>query len=149
MKSSPTGRADKCYYYAPDYNLDRFEEAQGYIASNHFSAKVSSTSFKGVFYLMSVRMGDHYIKLSTTVALNSIRKTEELEKGWKKNDIRLPVEFEYLDPVHIVPLTRVEIDNEDLFSIKKILTRKSLIKEDCFFSWSQGVSRFRTLFIQF
>ena len=106
--SSPTGRSDKCYYYAPDYNLNRFEEAQGYIASNHFNAKLSSVSFKGVFYLMSVRLGDHYIKLSTTMALNKIRRSEESEKGWKKSEIGLPAESRDLDPVHVVPLKRVE-----------------------------------------
>ena len=107
MKSSLTARTDKCFFYAPDYNLNRFEEAQGYIASNHINAKVSSTSFRGVFNLMSVRMGDHFIKLSSTVALNSIRKTEEHEKGWKKTEIQLPAEFRDFDPVHVVPLTRV------------------------------------------
>ena len=98
---------DKCYYYAPDYNLNRFEEAQGYIASNHFNAKVSSTSLKGVFYLMSVKMGDYYIKISKTLALNRIRRDEELEKGWKKDEIKLPAEIRDLDPVHVVPLARV------------------------------------------
>ena len=58
---------------------------------------------------MSVRLGDHYIKISSAVALNSIRKDEELEKGWRKNEIRLPAEFRDLDPVHVVPLKRVEI----------------------------------------
>ena len=56
---------------------------------------------------MSVTMGDHYIKLSTAVALNRIRKNEEFEKGWKKNEIQLPSEFIGLDPVHVVPLKRV------------------------------------------
>ena len=84
--------------------MNRFEEAQGFIASNHFSAKVSSTSFRGVFYLMSVKLGDHYIKLSTTVALNSIRKDEELKKGWRKGLFSIPVELRDLDPVHVVPL---------------------------------------------
>ena len=102
--SRPTGNSDKCFYYAPDYNLDRFEEAQGYIASNHFNAKVSSISFKGIFYLMSARLGEHFIKLSTTVALNRIRRDEELEKGWKKGDFRLPVELRDQDLVHVIPL---------------------------------------------
>ena len=104
INSSPTGRIDKCFFYAPDYNLNRFEEAQGFIASNHFNSKVSSVSFKGVFFLMSVRMGDQYIKLSTTIALNRIRKSEEFEKGWKKGDYGLPEELRDLDPVHIIPL---------------------------------------------
>ena len=77
VQSRPTGKENKCYYYAPEYNANRFEEAQGFIASNHFNAKVSAISYKGVFYLMSGRMGDHYIKLSTTRALNKIRKEEE------------------------------------------------------------------------
>ena len=104
---SPTGRSDKCFYYAPDYNLNRFEEAQGFIASNHFNAKLSSSSFKGVFYLMSARLGERFIKLSTTTALNRIRKSEEIEKGWRKNEIGLPAEFRDLDLVHVVPLKRV------------------------------------------
>lgn len=103
---APTKRADKCFYYAPDYNLNRFEEAQGFIASNHVSAKLSSTTFNGIFHLMSVRLGERWIKLSTTLALNRIRKTEELEKGWKKGEILLPVEFRDLDPVHVIPLLR-------------------------------------------
>ena len=57
---------------------------------------------------MSVRMGEHFIKLSTTRALNRIRKSEELEKGWKKDEIGLPAELRDLDPVHVVPLKRVE-----------------------------------------
>lgn len=82
----------------------RFEEAQGFIASNHYNAKLSSTSFKGVFYLMSLQLGEHLIKLSTARALNRIRKTEELDKGWRKGEIQLPVEFRDMDPVHINPL---------------------------------------------
>ena len=107
---SPNGRPDKCYYFAPDYNLklNRFEEAQGYIASNHFNAKMSSVSFKGVFKLMSVKLGERWIKLSTTLALNRIRKSEELEKGWKRDEIALPAEFRDLDPVHLIPLNRVQ-----------------------------------------
>ena len=107
LKSSPTGKPDKCFYYALDYNLNRFEEAQGYIASNHVNAKVSSISFKGRFYLMSIRMGEKWIKLSTTVALNRIRKSEELEKGWRKSDFALPAELTDLDLVHIIPLGSV------------------------------------------
>ena len=53
---------------------------------------------------MSVRMGEEWIKLSTTVALNRIRKSEEFEKGWKKGDFGLPAESRDLDPVHVVPL---------------------------------------------
>ena len=107
VASSPTGRPEKCFYYAPDYNLNRFEEAQGFIANKHFNAKLSSVSFKGVFHLMSVMLGEKFIKLSKTVALNRIRASEELEKGWKKGEIALPVEFRDLDPVHIIPLIGV------------------------------------------
>ena len=57
---------------------------------------------------MSVKMGDHYIKLSRTVALNRIRKSEELEKGWRKDEIHLPVELRDLDPVHVQPLKGIE-----------------------------------------
>ena len=106
-ESSPTGREEKCYYYAPGYNLNRFEEAQGFIASKHFNAKVSSISFKGVFSLMSVQMGENWIKLSTTVALNKIRKSEEMEKGWKKDEIAIPAQFRDLNPVHVSPLIDV------------------------------------------
>lgn len=53
---------------------------------------------------MSVRMGDHFIKLSTTMALNKIRKEEELEKGWRKDEIALPAELRDQEPVHVVPL---------------------------------------------
>ena len=109
IQSRPTGREEKCYYYAPDYNLNRFEEAQGFVASNHFNAKVSSISFKGVFYLMSVKLGDYFIKLSKTVSLNRIRRDEELEKGWRKSDFGVPTELRDLDLVHVVPLERVKI----------------------------------------
>lgn len=57
---------------------------------------------------MSVRLGDHYIKLSRTIALNRIRKDEELEKGWRKDEIGLPTAFRELDPVHVIPLKRVQ-----------------------------------------
>ena len=57
---------------------------------------------------MSVMLGDHYIKLSATVALNRIRKSEEMEKGWHKDEIALPIEFRDLDPVHVIPLNRVK-----------------------------------------
>ena len=53
-------------------------------------------------------MGNDYITLSKTVALNKIRMNEELEKGWRKNAIALPAEFRHLDAVHVVPLKRVE-----------------------------------------
>ena len=42
------------------------------------------------------------------MALNRIRKTEELEKGWKKGEIVLPIEFRDMDPVHIVPMSWVK-----------------------------------------
>ena len=106
-KSSPSGRPDKCYYYAPSYNLNRFEEAQGFIASKHFNAKVSSVSLNGVFHLMSIMLGEKWIKLSKTVALNRIRASEEFEKGWKKGEVALPVQFRDLDPVHVIPLIGV------------------------------------------
>ena len=56
---------------------------------------------------MSIRLGDRFIKLSTTVALNWISKSEEIEKGWRKDEIALPVEFSDLDPVHVIPLIDV------------------------------------------
>ena len=57
---------------------------------------------------MSVKLGDHYIKLSTTLALNRIRKDEELEKGWRQGDFGVPAELRDLDLVHVVPLERVK-----------------------------------------
>ena len=57
---------------------------------------------------MSVKLGDHFIKLSTTLALNRIRKDEELEKGWRQGDIGVPSELRDLDLVHVVPLERVK-----------------------------------------
>lgn len=56
-------------------------------------------------------MGEEWIKISSTVALNRIRKDEELEKGWRKNEMALPAEMRAglnFDPVHIVPLKGVE-----------------------------------------
>ena len=69
---------------------------------------MSSVSYEGVFYLMSVRLGDSSIKLSTTTALNRIRKDEELEKGWRKDEITFLAEFNDFDPVHVIPLIDVE-----------------------------------------
>ena len=109
IQSRPTARDDKCYYYAPDFNARRFEEAQGYIPSNHINGKVSSISFKRVFHLMSVKLGDNFIRLSTTLSLNRIRKREESEKGWKKGEFGVPAELRDLDLVHVVPLERVKI----------------------------------------
>ena len=68
---------------------------------------------------MSVKLGDHYIKLSKTLALNRIGKDEELEKGWRKGDFGVPAELSDLDLVHVVPLERVKIS--DLASRHKIL----------------------------
>ena len=103
-KSSPALRRDKCYYYAPDYNLNRFETAQGYIASNHFNARMSSISFGGTFFLMSIELGKAWITVSKTVALNAIRQNEELEKGWRKDEINVPAMLRDFDPVHVIPL---------------------------------------------
>ena len=65
---------------------------------------MSSISFGGTFYLMSVRLGVNWITLSKTVALNSIRSTEELEKGWRKDEINVPAMLRDFDPVHVIPL---------------------------------------------
>ncbi|CBY14965.1 unnamed protein product [Oikopleura dioica] len=104
-KSSPTLRPDKCFYYAPEYNLNRFEVAQGFIASNHFNAKLSTISFQRSFHVMSLNIEESWISkgTSTTGSLNAIRKFEESTKGWKKGEIALPHEFQDLDPVHIQP----------------------------------------------
>ena len=56
---------------------------------------------------MSVKLGERWIKLSKAVALNRIRKNEELEMGWKKDEIELPAEFRDLDPAHVIPMNRV------------------------------------------
>ena len=66
-------------------------------------------------------MGERWIKLSTTLALNRIRKSEELEKGWRKNEIGLPVEFRDMDPVHVIPLKGVE----DVFN--SIVSKKHIV----------------------
>ena len=115
-------RNDKCYYYAPEYNLDRFEIAQGsfralsimsylilegYIANFHLNAKTSAVVRKGVFTLVSMRMGDGVIRTSTTKSLRPIRsKSEEMEKGWKRGEIAAGerAEFRGMDAVHVVPL---------------------------------------------
>ena len=99
---SPLKRPDKCFYYAPYYNLNRFETAQGLLANNHFNAITSAISFKGVFYVMSLRFGEGLIRTSTTTSLNRIRKTVE---GWKKGEIDFPLEFRDLDQVHMIPMT--------------------------------------------
>ena len=136
---SPTGRSDKCYYYAPEYNLNRFEESQGFIASNHFNAKTSSISFNGIFYLMSVRLGERWIKLSTTLALNRIRKSEEMEKGWRKSEIKLPPEFRDLDPVHVIPI----IDVKKLLLI--LVTRSIVLSNTLYSLLLEAEGKFLTL----
>ena len=120
-------RSDKCYYYAPEYNLDRFEIAQGsfrillticnliiegYIANFHLNARTSAVVRKGVFTLVSMRMGDGVIRTSTTKSLTPIRsKKEELEKGWKRGEIAAGerAEFRGMDAVHVVPLIWLEM----------------------------------------
>ena len=120
-------RSDKCYYYAPEYNLDRFEIAQGnfrsiltisylilegYIANFHLNAKTSAVVRKGVFTLVSMRMGDGVIRTSTTKSLRPIRsKSEEMEKGWKRGEIAAGerAEFRGMDAVHVVPLIWLEM----------------------------------------
>ena len=115
-------RNDKCNYYAPEYNLDRFEIAQGsfrillticyliiegYIANFHLNAKTSAVVRKGVFSLVSMRMGDGVIRTSTTKSLRPIRsKSEEMEKGWKRGEIAAGerAEFRGMDAVHVIPL---------------------------------------------
>ena len=120
-------RSDKCYYYAPEYNLDRFEIAQGsfralsimsylilegYIANFHLNARTSAVVRKGAFTLVSMRMGDGVIRTSTTKSLRPIRsKREELEKGWKRGEIAAGerAEFRGMDAVHVVPLIWLEM----------------------------------------
>ena len=63
---------------------------------------------------MSARLGEHFIKLSKTLALNRIRKDEELEKGWRQGDFGLPAELRDHDLVHVVPLERVKTDDLSL-----------------------------------
>ena len=104
LTSSPTKRDDKCFYYSPEYNLNRFEPAQGFIASNHFNARQSVVTFQDSFHVMSLRFGDPFIKTSSTRALNAIRQSEESTLGWKKGELSFPLEFKDLDPVHILPL---------------------------------------------
>jgi len=59
--SAPTQRPNKCFYYAPEYNLNRFEVAQGFIASNHFNAKQSIVSFQRAFFVMSLSIKNSWI----------------------------------------------------------------------------------------
>ena len=63
---------------------------------------------------MSGRLRDHFIKLSTTLALNQIRKEEELEKGWRKGDFGIPAELRDLDLVHVVPLEWIKTSSFEL-----------------------------------
>ena len=58
---------------------------------------------------MSARMGDQFIKLSTTTSLNKIRKDKEMEKGWRKGDLSVTEEINELDLVHVLPLVGVKI----------------------------------------
>ena len=53
---------------------------------------------------MSIRLGTAWITVSKTVALNSIRQNEELEKGWRKDEIAVPAMLRDFDPVHVIPL---------------------------------------------
>ena len=55
---------------------------------------------------MSIKLGERWIKLSKTIALNRIRESEEQELGWKKDEIGLPAEFRDLDPAHVIPMKR-------------------------------------------
>ena len=39
-QSSPKDMPDRCFYYAPDYNVERFETAQGNFNENLFIIEV-------------------------------------------------------------------------------------------------------------
>ena len=60
-------------------------------------------SYKGIFYVMSLSIGDSWIRTSITGSLNTIRDDEQEAKGWKKGERALPYEFQDLDAVHILP----------------------------------------------
>ena len=79
---------------------------EGYIANFHLNARTSAVVRKGVFTLVSMRMGDGVIRTSTTKSLRPIRKSDELEKGWKRGEITAGerAEFRGMDAVHVVPL---------------------------------------------
>ena len=62
VKSSPTHKPKNCFYYALDYNLGRFEQAQGYIPNYHFNAKQSVVSQGEVFFVISLRFGESEIR---------------------------------------------------------------------------------------
>lgn len=66
-----------------------------------------SVSFGGTFFLMSLRLGIDWITVSKTCALNSVRPSEELKKGWRKDGIALHEMFRDFDPVHVIPLEGV------------------------------------------
>ena len=57
---------------------------------------------------MSIRLGQKWITLSKTVALNPIRQSEELEKGWRKDEIAVPAMFRDFDPAHVIPLEWIQ-----------------------------------------
>ena len=120
IKSSPTGKPDRCFHYAPDHNTNRFEISQGFIVSNHFNAKQSVVSFKGASVVLSLNVGDSWIRTSTTKSLTVIRDYEEEEKGWKKEEIALPHEFKDLDAVHILSFV-------DLGRLLIVLVTRSII----------------------
>ena len=65
--------------------------------------------------LFDTRLSGHYnrpnkslIRTSKTGSLNFIIQNEEVEKGWKKGEIALPVEFRDLDAVHVLPFVDLE-----------------------------------------
>jgi hypothetical protein len=65
--------------------------------------------------LFDTRLSGHYnrpnkslIRTSKTGSLNFIIQNEEVEKGWKKGEIELPVEFRDLDAVHVLPFVDLE-----------------------------------------
>ena len=60
------------------------------------------------------------IRTSKTGSLNLVIKSEESEKGWKKGEIGLPVEFRDLDAVHIIPFV-------DLGRLLFVLVTRSIL----------------------
>ena len=104
---SPFSRRDKCFYYAPERNLRRFEVAQGLIANNHWNAKTSSIVWNDKFVLMSSRFGDLEIRTSSTLSLTPIRWQEQNLKGWRKGSIGLSTKFKDLEIMDVIPLVHL------------------------------------------
>ena len=101
---SSNSLSDKCFYYAPDRNLHRFEFGQGLVANNHWNAKTTAFTWEDRFYLISLRYGENNMRTSHTLSIDPFRIAEENVKGWKKETKSFPSELNGLEPVDVIPL---------------------------------------------